>query len=112
MTSGLKVWLSATVLAMGLGAAPAPAQVAAQVAAQAATPATTTDAEVTKIDKAQAKVTLRHGEIKNLDMPPMTMVFRVAEPKMLDGLAVGGKVRFAAEKRDGHYTVTQIVPAR
>ena len=108
MTSGLKVWLSATVLAMGLSAAQAPAQ----VAAQAATPAATTDGEVTKIDKAQAKVTLRHGEIKNLDMPPMTMVFRVAEPKMLDGLAVGGKVRFAAEKRDGHYTVTQIVPAK
>ena len=108
MTSGLKVWLSATVLAMGLSAAQAPAQ----VAAQAATPAATTDGEVTKIDKAQAKVTLRHGEIKNLDMPPMTMVFRVAEPKMLDGLAVGGKVRFAAEKLDGHYTVTQIVPAK
>ncbi len=63
------------------------------------------DGEVTKIDKAQAKVTLRHGEIKSLDMPAMTMVFRVSDAKLLDSLAVGDKVRFAAEKRDGVYTV-------
>jgi Cu(I)/Ag(I) efflux system periplasmic protein CusF len=66
------------------------------------------DGEVKKIDKAQGKVTLKHGEIKNLDMPAMTMVFRVKEAKMLDGLAEGTKVRFAAEKIDGQYTVTEI----
>ncbi len=66
------------------------------------------DGEVTKIDKAQAKVTLRHGEIKSLDMPAMTMVFRVNDAKLLDSLAVGDKVRFAAEKRDGAYTVVAI----
>ncbi len=63
------------------------------------------DGEVTKIDKAQARITLRHGEIKNLDMPAMTMVFRVRDAKLLDSVAVGDKVRFAAEKRDGAYTV-------
>ncbi len=67
-----------------------------------------TDGEVKKIDKAQGKVTLKHGEIKNLDMPAMTMVFRVKDAKMLDGLAEGAKVRFAAEKIDGQYTVTDI----
>ncbi len=66
------------------------------------------DAEVRKVDKAQGKVTLKHGEIKNLDMPPMTMVFRVKDAKMLDGLAEGTKVKFAAEKIDGQYTVTEI----
>ena len=66
------------------------------------------DGEVRKVDKAQAKVTLKHGEIKNLDMPPMTMVFRVRDAKMLDGLAEGTKVRFAAEKIDGQYTVTDL----
>jgi Cu/Ag efflux protein CusF len=67
-----------------------------------------TDGEVRKIDKAQSKVTLKHGEIKNLDMPPMTMVFRVRDPKMLDALAVGDKVKFTVEKIDGQYTVTVI----
>ncbi len=66
------------------------------------------DGEVKKIDKAQGKVTLKHGEIKNLDMPAMTMVFRVKDAKMLDGLAEGAKVKFAAEKIDGQYTVTDM----
>jgi Cu(I)/Ag(I) efflux system periplasmic protein CusF len=70
-----------------------------------------TDGEVRKIDKAQSKITLKHGEIKNLDMPAMTMVFRIKEPKQLDALAVGDKVKFAAEKIDGNYVVTQIVKA-
>ncbi len=66
----------------------------------------TATGEVTKIDKAQARITLKHGEIKNLDMPPMTMVFQVVDPKMLDNVAVGDRVRFAAEKVEGRYTVT------
>lgn len=66
------------------------------------------DAEVRKIDKAQGRLTLAHGEIKNLDMPAMTMVFRVADPAMLDKVAVGDKVRFQAEKVNGQFTVTQI----
>ena len=67
--------------------------------------------EVTKIDKSAGKVTLKHGEIKNLDMPAMTMVFRVSNPKLLDDLAVGSRVRFTAEKVDGQYTVTSVSKA-
>jgi Cu(I)/Ag(I) efflux system protein CusF len=70
-----------------------------------------TPGEVTKLDKAGGRLTLKHGEIKHLDMPPMTMVFRVADPKMLDGLAVGSRIRFAAERINGQYTVTQISKA-
>jgi Cu(I)/Ag(I) efflux system periplasmic protein CusF len=66
------------------------------------------EGEVTKIDKAQARITLRHGEIKNLEMPPMTMVFRLRDAKVLESLAVGDKVRFSAEKLGGYYTVTAI----
>jgi Cu/Ag efflux protein CusF len=73
--------------------------------------AQSTEAEVRKIDRPQGKITLRHGEIKNLDMPSMTMVFHVADPKMLDGLAPGAKVRFDAEKINGQYTVVRLVPA-
>lgn len=70
-----------------------------------------TDGEVRKIDKAQGRITLKHGEIRNMDMPPMTMVFRVKDAKVLDTLAVGDKVRFAVDKIDGQYTVTTISKA-
>lgn len=66
------------------------------------------EAEVRKVDKAQGKVTLKHGEIKKLDMPAMTMVFKVRDPKMLDGLNVGDKIRIDADKLDGQYTVTAL----
>lgn len=65
---------------------------------------------VRKIDKAQGKLTLRHGPLKNLDMPPMTMVFKAADAKMLDGLKEGDKVMFTAEKVNGVYTVTSLQP--
>ncbi len=71
----------------------------------------TTDGEVTKVDKAAARVTLKHNGIKNLDMPPMTMAFRVNDAKLLDSLNVGDKVRFAADKVSGSYTVTTLVKA-
>jgi Cu/Ag efflux protein CusF len=71
-----------------------------------------TDGEVRKIDKAAGKITLRHGLIANLDMPQMTMVFRVDDPAVLDQVRVGDKVRFAAEKVAGQYTLTKLVLAR
>ncbi|MFZ4650199.1 MAG: copper-binding protein [Rubrivivax sp.] len=78
--------------------------------AQTAEPRTA--AEVRRIDTAQSKITLRHERIENLDMPAMTMVFQVADPKLLEGLQAGDKVRFAAERRNGAYTVTVIEVVR
>jgi Cu/Ag efflux protein CusF len=66
------------------------------------------DGEVTKIDKGAGRIEIRHGGIKALDMPPMRMAFRVRDSKMLDGLAVGDKVRFTAAKIDGQFTATAI----
>lgn len=63
---------------------------------------------VRKVDKAQGKLTLRHGPLANLDMPAMTMIFRVSEPAWLDQVKSGDNVRFRAEMMDGHLTVTQI----
>lgn len=63
---------------------------------------------VRKIDAANAKITLRHGPIVNLDMPAMTMVFRVRPPELLNAVTVGDKVKFHAERIDGAYTVTAI----
>ena len=68
------------------------------------------EGEVRKLDRAQAKVTLKHGEIRAMDMPAMTMVFRVKDAKMLDGLAEGSKVSFEVEKIDGQFTITRLTP--
>ena len=67
-----------------------------------------TDGEVRKIDKENQKITLKHGDIKNLDMPGMTMVFKVKDAAMLDKVQVGSKVRFKAEKSDGAIVVTSV----
>ena len=66
------------------------------------------DGEVRKVDKENRKITLRHGEIKSLDMPGMTMVFQVKDPAMLEKVKAGDKVRFAAAKSDGALVVTSI----
>lgn len=70
-----------------------------------------TDAEVKKVDKGQAKITLKHAEIKNLDMPPMTMVFRVKDAQVLETVAAGDKVKVTIEKINGQYTVTALSKA-
>lgn len=69
-------------------------------------------AEVRKIDRATQRITLRHEEIRSLDMPPMTMVFGVSHPALLEGLSVGMTVRFRAERHEGSYRVTAIEAAR
>ena len=76
--------------------------------AQAPSAAPQADGEVRKIDKEQGKLTLRHGPLQHLDMPAMTMVFKAADPKMLDTVNVGDKVKFTAEKVNGAFTVTSI----
>jgi Cu/Ag efflux protein CusF len=81
-------------------------------ASPTAAPTPMADGEVRKVDKEQGKVTLKHGPIASIDMPPMTMVFKVAEPKMLDALKQGDKVKFAAEKVNGALTVTAIEVAK
>jgi Cu/Ag efflux protein CusF len=69
------------------------------------------EAEVRKVDTAAGKITLKHGEIPNLDMPPMTMVFQVRDPTLLTRVKAGDKVRFTADKVNGAYTVMSIEPS-
>lgn len=68
--------------------------------------------EVRKVDKSANKITLKHGELKNLGMPPMTMVFRVKDPAMLDQVKAGDEVRFTADRVNGAITVTAMELAR
>ena len=67
-----------------------------------------TAGEVKKIDKDTGKVTIKHGPIKNLDMPGMTMIFRVKDAVMLDQLKEGDKINFAADKINGAFTLMQV----
>jgi Cu(I)/Ag(I) efflux system periplasmic protein CusF len=71
-----------------------------------------TEAEVRKVDLDSKKITLKHGDIKNLDMPGMTMVFQVKDPTVLDKVKAGDKVLFKAEKSNGALVVTELQPAK
>jgi Cu(I)/Ag(I) efflux system periplasmic protein CusF len=82
--------------------------VAAATLACGALVAHAAEGDVKKLDLAQGKVTIKHGEIKNIDMPAMTMVFRAKNVTLLNGLAVGDQVTFEADKVDGQYLVTAI----
>jgi Cu/Ag efflux protein CusF len=94
-----------------LGAAPmtlhaAPDSAAAAISSESA--GEPTEGEIRKVDKETRKITIKHAELKNLEMPPMTMVFRVKDPGMLDKVKQGDKVSFVAAKVDGQFTVTRI----
>lgn len=81
--------------------------------ATAAIPSTDmTDGEIRRIDKDGGKVTIRHAEIKSLDMPAMTMVFQIKDRTKLDKLQAGDKVKFKAISEGGTLTVTEIEPVR
>jgi len=70
------------------------------------------EGEIRKVDPATRKITIRHGELKALDMPPMTMVFQVRDPAMLEQVKPGDKVVFRVEKINGAFTVMEIEVVR
>ena len=98
--------LLAPVAAMADDAHHKPAAAAGTAAAEM------TDAEVRKVDMEGGKITLKHAEIKSLDMPGMTMVFVVKDKAMLDKLKTGDKVKFKAINDAGKFTVTEIQAVR
>lgn len=63
---------------------------------------------VNKVDVKGQKVTIKHEDLKNLDMPAMTMVFRVKDAAILETLNEGQSIEFVAERVDGKLTVTQV----
>ena len=77
-----------------------------------ATSADMADGEVRKVDKENKKITLKHGPIKSLDMPAMSMVFGVKDAALLDTVKVGDKVKFKAEQTGTAMIVTEIQPAK
>jgi len=105
----IAAWTLPLVLAATTAFAQTPgATVAPNAAATATAPVAWTAAEIRKIDPATGKITLKHADIKNLNMPAMTMVFRVKDASLLTPLQAGDPVRFVADKIGGEYTVIRI----
>lgn len=71
-----------------------------------------TEGVIKKLDLASAKVTIAHGEIANLNMPPMTMRFKAETPTLLKPWKEGDKIRFHAEEVKGALIVTRIEAAK
>jgi len=84
---------------------------AATTASTQATAGEMTDGEVRKVDKEAGKLTLKHADIKSLDMPAMTMVFVVQDKAMLGKLKTGDRIRFKVINDGGKFTITEIQPA-
>ena len=113
--------LAASLLVLGTGSALAQAPAAAAAdshsshhpaaAASTAPQAELSEGEITRWDPRTLRLTLKHGDIKNLEMPPMTMVFRVADASVVGDLKPGDKVRFRAEQISGAYHVQRIEKA-
>ncbi|MEO8299270.1 MAG: copper-binding protein [Burkholderiales bacterium] len=111
MNTLLKTFAASLALALALGM-PHPPAVAQTKTTTAPAATDLTDGEVRKLDAATGTITLKHGEIKNLDMPPMTMVFKVKDRAWLAPLKVGDKVRFRAEMKGDDMVVTVLQPVR
>jgi Cu(I)/Ag(I) efflux system periplasmic protein CusF len=71
-----------------------------------------TDGEIRKIDKENGKITIKHSEIKHMDMPPMSMVFNVKDMAMLDKVQAGQKIQFIVIQDAGKMVVTDIQPGK
>lgn len=67
---------------------------------------------IRKVDPAAGKLTIAHGPLVNLNMPAMTMAFRLGNAAMLDRLKVGDRIRFVAEQVDGALTISSLEPVR
>ena len=70
-----------------------------------------TEGVIKKIDTGTGKITIKHGPIVNLDMPPMSMVFGVQDPALLDGLAKGDNVKFYVVDKDGKMVIEELQAA-
>lgn len=66
------------------------------------------EGEIRKINKETGKVTIKHGPLLNLDMPGMTMLFKLQDPAMIDQIKEGDKIKFVADKVDGTFVVKSL----
>lgn len=67
--------------------------------------------EIRGVDPGARKITIKHQPLQHLDMPAMTMVYRVRNPSLVEGLKPGDPVRFQSERLGAVFIVTHIEPA-
>ena len=108
--AGLTTALLALALTAASGAASAQQDHAQHAAPVQAVPAATvmTKGIVRSVDAKAGTITIKHEHIVNIDMAPMTMVFKAAKPGLLDGVKKDDQIRFHAEEPGGVLTVTAI----
>jgi Cu(I)/Ag(I) efflux system periplasmic protein CusF len=69
--------------------------------------------EVTNVDTAIGKVSIRHGPIETLGITAAGIdEFQAKEPIMLNALMPGDKVTFTADRVNGQPTIVTIVPPK
>jgi Cu(I)/Ag(I) efflux system periplasmic protein CusF len=101
-----------TRLALVLAAALAAAWHGA-IAQNAAAPSAAIDGQVIKVDPSAGKITIKHGPAPKLGMDEgMTMIYRAQDPRLLDAVKAGDRIRFGADQINGQYTVTTIQKAK
>lgn len=89
----------------------APAAAASSPAPAAAADPALTEGVITRVDTRSGKLTIRHGAITHLDMPPMTMVFGLQDAQQAAQFKPGDPVRFRVEDQAGTLVITRIQPA-
>jgi Cu/Ag efflux protein CusF len=100
-----------TLAALAATALAATAMEPGQAHGASAAAADMTEGEIKKVDKDNKKLTIKHGDLKNLDMPGMTMVFQVRDPAFVEQVKAGDKIRFKAEKGASGFVVTELQQA-
>jgi len=111
--NSFKQFLSVSAVALGLALPTGSfAQATAPAKAEASQQMSMTDGEIRKVDLDNGKVTIKHGDIKHLDMPGMTMVFTAKDKSLLSSVKPGDKVKFMVVHENGKMVVTEIQPAQ
>lgn len=67
-----------------------------------------TKGTVKKVDLKAKKVTIIHEELKNLEMPAMTMVFYPKDEAMLEQMKEGQAIEFVADRVNGKLMVVEL----
>ncbi|BFG78160.1 copper-binding protein [Paraburkholderia terrae] len=79
-----------------------------KMSAPSASKTALTDAEVKKVDPETGMVTLKHGALENVGMPPMTMAFKAKDPAMVKQVHEGDKVKVRVESVNGMLTIVKM----
>jgi len=64
---------------------------------------------IKQIKPGQGKIKIEHGAIERMGMPAMTMMFKVEDMSILDGLEKGNTVGFSVDNSSGGFVVTNLM---